>query len=264
MIGRMKGIMTLACFLGAGFLVATLLTVQPSFAAALSPDDCIKCHDQAPMDIDTDGRRHKTDITCVDCHEGHPPRDLDIIPPCSNCHADTPHFELEGCMTCHNNPHTPLTISLTDNLTDPCLTCHTEQMAQLQQNQSAHTQVACSKCHREKHGFIPECSHCHSPHTEEMTNQDCLTCHMPHMPLAVTYPEDTPSKSCAACHDEAYELLIASQYKHKELLCATCHKEKHMTIPKCSDCHGSPHPAAMMTKFPNCGDCHGLAHDLNK
>ena len=45
--------------------------------------------------------------------------------------------------------------------------------------------------------------------------------------------------------------------------CAFCHKEKHKTVPKCQDCHGTPHPAGMMAKFGKCGDCHGIAHDIN-
>ena len=34
-------------------------------------------------------------------------------------------------------------------------------------------------------------------------------------------------------------------------------------VPKCQDCHSSPHPAGIMSKFPKCGDCHKIAHDLN-
>jgi hypothetical protein len=34
-------------------------------------------------------------------------------------------------------------------------------------------------------------------------------------------------------------------------------------VPKCQDCHGSPHPAGIMAKFPKCGECHNIAHDLN-
>ncbi|MBU0728215.1 MAG: cytochrome C [Proteobacteria bacterium] len=243
----------------------SLALAQNVSAAVLTADDCVKCHDAAPSDINSDGRKHKTEVSCVDCHEGgHPPKVTDIIPACSKCHEGTPHFDLTGCLGCHSNPHTPLLISLTDDMTDPCLTCHTEQMGQLQQYPSAHLEVACSKCHREKHGFIPECLHCHSGHTAKQTNTDCLSCHKPHMPLAVTYADDVASENCAGCHGDAYNLLVASEYKHSKLLCATCHKTKHKTIPACQDCHGMPHPAKMMEKFPKCGDCHGIAHDLNK
>jgi hypothetical protein len=44
---------------------------------------------------------------------------------------------------------------------------------------------------------------------------------------------------------------------------ASCHQEKHKMVPKCQDCHGEKHPAAIMAKFPKCGDCHNIAHDLN-
>jgi bacterioferritin-associated ferredoxin len=83
------------------------------------------------------------------------------------------------------------------------------------------------------------------------------------MPKVVTYSSDIPSKDCGACHKQAFDLLTASKSKHKTFSCAFCHQEKHKTVPKCQDCHGTPHPAGMMSKYPKCGDCHNTAHDLN-
>jgi hypothetical protein len=79
----------------------------------------------------------------------------------------------------------------------------------------------------------------------------------------VTYAADIPSKFCGACHVKPFELLSASKVKHQTLACAFCHPAKHKMMPKCQNCHGSPHPAGIMTKFPKCGDCHNIAHDLN-
>jgi hypothetical protein len=228
----------------------------------LTPDLCIMCHKQTPIDIASAGGKHKTKVTCLDCHEGHRPLVLDNIPQCSNCHEGSPHFELQQCMGCHANPHTPLNITLADNLTDPCLTCHTEQIGQLKEHPSRHTDLACTNCHSDKHGRIPNCMECHTPHGPEMVMNDCITCHRVHMPLAVMYPEDTPSKSCAACHEELYNELVASSAKHNQLQCAKCHQAKHKMIPKCQDCHGSPHPSALMVKFASCSDCHGSPHNL--
>lgn len=229
----------------------------------LTADDCAKCHDAAPKAIEENGMAHKTSVTCTDCHVGHPPKDLDIIPQCSMCHSGESHFELEGCLNCHTNPHTPLEITLGDEVTDPCLTCHTDQIEQLRNNPSMHTEQFCTTCHT-VHGEIPDCTTCHDPHSAQMVQSDCVTCHQAHMPLQVTYPDDIDSKMCAACHDVAYNLLISNPAKHSELACAYCHKEKHKMIPKCQDCHGVPHPDAMMQKFTTCGECHNIAHDLNK
>ena len=96
-----------------------------------------------------------------------------------------------------------------------------------------------------------------------MTPADCKQCHKPHMPKAVTYAGTISNKACAACHQKAFTLLTASKAKLGKLACAFCHKEKHKTVPKCQDCHGTPHPAGMMAKFGKCGDCHGIAHDIN-
>jgi hypothetical protein len=264
-----KNLFVFACLLGGCLFIpmaasAATAPATTTAKAVLSQEDCIKCHDQAPQDIASNGAAHKTQITCVDCHAGHPPKVKQIIPQCSQCHSGTDHFKLADCLSCHKNPHTPLVISLADNLTEPCLTCHTDQMAQLQQKKSKHTDLACSSCHKEKHKFIPNCAECHSPHVPGQTQADCLTCHKPHMPLEVTYPDSTPSSACAACHDVAYKELAASPFKHSKLQCATCHKAKHKMIPECQGCHGaSPHPAPMHAKFPNCGQCHGTAHNLN-
>jgi len=260
-----KSLPKLAGLICACLFVAVTFFTGNVMAEGLLPTDCVKCHDQQPKDIDSNGSAHKTEITCLDCHEAHRPSSQNNIPQCSNCHEGTAHFELQGCLGCHKNPHTPLVISIADEVTKPCLTCHTDQMEQLQQHKSAHTEQACSTCHSDHHPNVPNCLDCHSPHKEGMDMPVCLSCHQAHMPLEVTYTADTPSEYCAACHEGVYDTLKASQFKHSQFACAKCHPDKHKTVPRCQDCHGeTPHPAAMHEKFPQCGLCHGIAHDLNK
>jgi hypothetical protein len=238
----------------------------PAKATAQGPkllnDDCAKCHAKAPADIAANGAKHKTVIGCQDCHNGHPPTVKNIIPKCSQCHDGKPHYKLANCAGCHSNPHSPLIIKMGRNVTDPCLTCHTQQIVKLRENKSKHTALACSFCH-DTHGKIPACTQCHKPHTKEQVNADCKKCHQAHMPTAVTYSNQTPSKDCGACHKAALQLLSASPFKHKNLSCVACHQAKHKMIPQCQSCHGTPHPATMLSKFPKCGYCHGIAHDLN-
>ena len=232
--------------------------------AVLSSDDCIKCHSTAPQTIAEKGGKHKTEVSCTDCHQGHPPAVTDIIPQCSMCHEGESHFNLENCLSCHTDPHAPLDIHLAEGITAACLTCHTDQNDQLQKYPSKHTELSCTSCHDETHGRIPDCMQCHEPHAQGQVMADCLSCHKVHMPTEVSYSEDIDSRHCAACHEEAYDLLINSKVKHAELACATCHQDYHKMIPKCQDCHGVPHPAGLMAKFPTCGSCHGIAHNLNK
>ncbi len=230
---------------------------------ALANSDCVKCHDSEPADIDALGAKHKTAVTCQDCHIGHPPKVDNNIPECSMCHEGTAHYGLANCTSCHN-PHKPLEVALKGELTAPCLTCHDSQKAQLDANPSMHTALACNFCHAERHGVIPECVKCHEPHSAQMTQADCGTCHKAHMPAAVTYPDSTANIQCAACHQSAYDLLSASAFKHKDVACVSCHAEKHKTVPACTDCHGAPHAEGIHKKFPTCGACHNIAHDLNK
>ena len=217
---------------------------------------------QGTADIAAAGSKHKTEIGCQDCHNGHPPTTRKIIPLCSQCHEGKPHYKLAACIGCHSNPHTPLNIKFGNNVTDACLTCHTGQIVKLRDNKSKHTALFCSTCHN-THGKIPDCTQCHKPHFAEQTKADCKKCHQAHMPKNVAYSDKTPSKDCAACHKKAYELLTASTFKHRSLSCVACHQAKHKMVPQCQSCHGTPHPASMLAQFPKCGFCHSIAHDLN-
>ncbi len=253
-------------FLAVGIL-ALLVASGAAFAAdakaapSLSNDDCAKCHNAPPADLSANGGKHK-EVGCTGCHIGHPPTVKKPIPVCSDCHGGKSHFELKGCLGCHRNPHTPLKITFTNNITDACLTCHDKQIAQLKKYPSKHTNLNCSMCH-DVHRKIPQCTQCHKPHSADITAADCTKCHKPHMPTQVTYAADVPSKFCGACHANVLKTLTSGKVKHASFACAFCHQEKHKTVPKCQDCHGVPHPAGIMAKFPVCGECHKIAHDLN-
>lgn len=255
-----SGSLVVALFLVTLFLVSSS-AAQAQPQPALSNDDCAKCHTAPPADLAAAGKKHK-DVGCTGCHVGHPPTVKKPIPQCNQCHMGKPHFELKGCLGCHKNPHTPLNITFTADITDACLTCHTQQIEQLRKFKSKHSALNCSKCH-DVHRKIPQCTQCHKPHSSEMAAADCKKCHKPHMPTMVAYAADTPSKDCGACHSRVLNLLSASKVKHKTFACAFCHQEKHKMVPKCQDCHGTPHPAGIMAKFPRCGECHNIAHDLN-
>ena len=235
---------------------------KPAPGPALTNQDCSKCHAGPPADIAAAGAKHKN-VACIDCHTGHRPASKNNIPACSMCHSGKPHYQLANCAGCHKNPHRPLEINFGNKVTDPCLTCHTEQIKQLKANPSKHTALFCSTCHT-VHGKIPACTQCHKPHHPQQTAGECKKCHKAHMPKAVTYASDLPNKDCMGCHQKAYDLLAASPTKHKTVSCVSCHKAKHKMIPKCQDCHGTPHPQSMMSKFTKCGDCHSIAHDLNR
>lgn len=230
-------------------------------SSTLSMQDCKKCHSEIVGQIERLGKAHRDKISCTDCHNGHPPAQRDVIPLCSKCHQDSPHFNLTGCLDCHTNPHTPLEIALTRTITVQCTTCHFTQIKELQDNYSIHTTLDCTACHT-SHGLLPECFACHGPHLVGMTNKDCHACHKPHMPLVVSYGPDIPTEFCGSCHTQTYEILGNSHAKHRLVSCAQCHEAKHKMIPKCQKCHQLPHDESIHAKFPECGSCHGIAHDL--
>jgi predicted CXXCH cytochrome family protein len=261
LLSQMKGLILSATLVG--MMSALAFGAEPvSNKPELTNADCIKCHSAASADVAANGAAHKANVTCQDCHVGHPPTVKKIIPQCSQCHSGKPHYNLSGCMRCHNNPHTPKIIKLANNITEECLSCHTQQIVKLKQVKSKHTNLACSFCHN-IHGKIPQCTQCHKPHSPDMTAAECKRCHQAHMPTAVTYNSETPNKMCASCHKKAFDLLAASDSKHKDVKCVICHKDKHKTVPTCQSCHGTPHPAGMLARFTKCGECHSIAHSLN-
>jgi predicted CXXCH cytochrome family protein len=244
--------------------IGTAAAADPAqVTATLTSNDCVKCHEKPPKDIAANGGKHKTDVTCQECHVGHPPKVKKPIPLCSQCHEGKPHYKLQGCLGCHSNPHTPKFIKFGNNVTDPCLTCHSPQIEKLRTFKSKHSALACSFCHN-VHGRIPDCTQCHKSHSAEMVQKDCKVCHQAHMPKDVAYKADTPNKFCAACHGKASTLLASSPAKHSKLACVYCHQAKHKMVPQCTQCHVKPHPAAILAKFPKCSECHSVAHDLNR
>lgn len=168
---------------GLSFGIVALLCVSGQAKVEdkeLTVDVCIMCHKAPPRDIDAKGGKHKTEVTCLDCHEGHPPAVRDNIPQCGKCHEGKEHYELEGCLGCHANPHTPLEITLAAGLTEPCLTCHKKQIETLINFPTKHSAMACTYCHKEKHKVIPKCHDCHGvPHPLSMISKfpECTMCH---------------------------------------------------------------------------------------
>jgi hypothetical protein len=246
-------------------IVMTLfaLPVAAEESATLSPSDCVKCHKKEPATVSASGGLHRTAVTCLDCHEEHPPWGEDVIPQCSKCHEGKSHYELENCLACHSDPHQPLNLNLADDVTGPCLTCHEQQGQEFNDYASAHAEQSCTFCHN-AHGQIPECFECHEPHAQGQTMNDCLACHPVHHPLQISYALTTPRAFCVPCHDGIGELMSQTTTKHQTFTCAFCHRGTHPSVPQCQTCHGEPHSAVMHKKMPNCIDCHIDPHNLQK
>jgi len=253
-------------FFACSFLLMLLATAVYALPKPLVIDDCQKCHDEIVAEVSARGAKHSTEIGCLDCHVDHPPKGIETIPACLNCHdpADQSHYNVADCLGCHN-PHHPLEINLAEipNVKPVCVSCHSGEGSQLTDYPSKHSELDCKECHQQ-HGQFSPCMECHDPHTEEMTYQDCLLCHKPHMPTVVKYPETTPTAFCSACHAKEKELLDATPTMHKDLSCAFCHKMQHRVIPMCTTCHGIPHSSILHEKFPDCLKCHIDAHGLEK
>jgi hypothetical protein len=255
----------LLCFLGFAMLMllktGALAEVQP---VPLSEEDCSKCHEDAVKDLNEHGGLHG-DISCLDCHEEHPPLGKNTVAECGLCHdsAESEHYAVQNCKACHP-PHRPkeMDFSKIDLVKPACLSCHPEPGKQMETHPSAHAEFDCKECHSE-HRKATACLDCHDAHAEDMTDKNCQNCHKPHGPKEVTYGDDIPSRFCSCCHEEIGKALSQSKMAHRELSCVECHQSEHTAISQCDACHDEkPHGTYMHEKYPNCLDCHKDAHAL--
>jgi len=226
---------------------------------------CGACHANEVDLLAKQGSAHKTDISCSDCHQKHPPATTQVIPACADCHAadDNPHFAVKDCSKCHN-PHAPLNIDLSSaSPTKPvCLTCHTAPVKQMKKYPSAHADMDCTECH-EQHGEHSECLSCHSGHSDTMTYADCLRCHLPHQPTHLQFGSaGVKSQLCGSCHTGQLKKITNNSSQHAKLQCVYCHKRTHKVILTCDNCHGQPHDSSIHQQFKKCAKCHKGPHNL--
>ncbi|BCR03990.1 c-type cytochrome [Desulfuromonas versatilis] len=257
------------CGILIGVLCATLaggLTTraacQPAPAApGLSIQDCGKCHEDQGRELQEAGEGHLTEVTCLDCHHGHPPQDMEVISPCSDCHQGRPHFKPGGpCLACHRNPHRPRELTLARSALAACLDCHPGVGEEFASAPSIHARFTCLACH-EKHGEAFPCLECHTPHAGgDPARQNCQECHPPHRPLAVEPDDTADAGACLGCHQEAGQSLQAAGGPHLAVGCLGCHSGPHPSVPDCRLCHHAPHPEPMLVRRPDCRICHDPVH----
>ena len=257
---------------GAVVLLGSIQNATAAFSSSntvLTKEDCIKCHSVIVKQLQDEGNKHKSEVACMECHDGtHPPgtKEGALIPQCAQCHdnPETAHFTLTNCTTCHRNPHQPLNIVLEgEGHKAACNTCHPDQVKEIDSFQTAHTGFSCSFCH-EKHRYRPDCLTCHEVHSEGQKFEDCIKCHQAHQPLTLAYDSSILNSDCGACHSDIRETLEAGSSKHSKFPCVLCHANKHAVVPDCQQCHEAPHSSSMLSKFESCNECHQSAHDILK
>lgn len=226
---------------------------------------CRACHSETVDMVINQGASHATELSCIECHQSHPPQTESVIPACAECHQadDSDHFKLDDCASCHN-PHAPLDIDLSavSPIKPVCVSCHAKPGKQLDQHPSAHTEMDCNECHQQ-HGEALECLECHSGHSDDMSYNDCLNCHQPHQPLQLQFGNSgVKQQLCGSCHRVQLTQLSNNTSLHAGLECIVCHKRTHKVILTCDNCHGEPHDSSIHQQFTNCSKCHKGPHNL--
>ena len=77
---------------------------QQQSKSSLSSGDCVKCHETQTADIEMNATKHKTSVTCQDCHPGHRPASKNNIPSCNQCHQGKRHYEEKNCLVMSPEP----------------------------------------------------------------------------------------------------------------------------------------------------------------
>ncbi len=155
--------------------------LQINYESDVPQKYCAPCHKNPSHErvlkvLQEADSKHNTEVTCATCHDEH-----GKIPVCFKCHE--PHRDgqkASDCLTCHSNPHRPLTITYTENEPqESCAPCHGDVYETLQKSNTRHTKQTCAKCHPH-HGEIPKCQRCHGkPHGDAIINKfgSCGACH---------------------------------------------------------------------------------------
>lgn len=162
--------------------------------AALTLEDCQKCHAHEYQQITLKGMGHKEKVTCLECHKGHRPQTANNIPGCRDCHEKPPHENMIDCASCHKRKenckachqvHQPLARTDGGTALLHCKICHPGIPELLRSSTSKHRGLSCAFCHKE-HRDIQRCRSCHG---------------LPH-------PEGTHTMfpKCAECHNIAHDL----------------------------------------------------------
>jgi hypothetical protein len=209
------------------------------------------------------GGRHKSAVTCIDCHCEHLPDGTDLIAPCSRCHSGTPHLDLQNCQECHRRAHSPMfSLQFPGNARTECMTCHKKQGKEVTEYPSRHSQLACVSCHP-SHDKVPNCLDCHASHITGQAMTDCRLCHPTHHPRQIDLPSYASISFCKPCHTDIINNLLRTPLRHGTLRCTSCHKGMHPPKPiQCQNCHGLPHGMDLLKKHKSCLSCHGDPHLL--
>lgn len=233
----------------------------------LTDVECAQCHVPVYTTLKEDGGAHQ--MGCRDCHATFHnfARSLtweERVPACDDCHG-APHGEespMQECLTCHVNAHAPIASIDTADIEPYCNQCHVAQAEELA-NPSPHADMGCSGCHYGEHGYVPDCTECHSePHNPFETNAACTSCHPVHDVSRLDYGTHIDNTACSYCHSTQFNALVKGHLAHSMLNCTFCHANEHGNIPTCQECHDTPHTQDMLEEFDGCADCHGNAHAL--
>jgi predicted CXXCH cytochrome family protein len=233
----------------------------------LTDTECAQCHVPVYEALKDEGGAHQ--MGCRDCHDTFHnfSRSLsweERVPACTSCHG-TPHGEhepMQDCLECHANAHAPVASIETADIQPYCNQCHASQAEEIS-NPSAHADMGCSGCHYGDHGYVPDCTECHSePHNPFESNTACTSCHPVHDVSRLDYGPHVENSGCSHCHSSPAKALDQGHLAHSALNCTFCHAKEHGNIPTCQECHDTPHTQEMLEEFDGCADCHGGAHAL--
>ncbi len=139
---------------------------------------CNQCHPDQKQEL-TKFKSAHTEVACSECHHTR----HGYLPKCTECH-DTPHTpytDNKGCQACHP-VHSPLEINYPKTTRNQvCAGCHEVVTRKLIDSHRKHSKLQCVFCHADRHGYVPQCTKCHSqPHSKAMLDRfkhDCKACH---------------------------------------------------------------------------------------
>jgi hypothetical protein len=263
--GKHSEVRCAACHVG-GVFGDTPATCQycheePSVHQGIFGIDCQACHtpaDWSPAFMDGQTFDHAAAGFSLIHHQQYP--DGSALT-CSDCHSNTiTSFEMNTCITCHNDLDADFMQQHRDDFGDACLDCHdgTGEMSNFDHAQffaldGAHGAVGCRECHTNAaFSDVPaNCLGCH-PEPEVhlgLFGTSCENCHTtaawsPAQLQDHTFPLDHGESGvveCQVCHPAAYTTYTCyGCHEHTESNIISEHNEENISparLTDCTECH---------------------------
>lgn len=231
------------------FALITIIAAEYSGSKAKSTDDCLSCHEDKDLVMDSDDSKKSLFVNpelykksahsiaeCTDCHLNYKAEEIPHsadkkVENCRTCHEDSKGLEKSvhaksQCIDCHSVHDTKKVSELKQDGDANCMSCHKKkEIAKFSSTIHGKKGVKCNDCHGEGHNVknisrnqvTDMCGKCHND--SKMNFKGSI-----HHTVFKSGGKNTPV--CTDCH--GVHTTISSKHSIQSEACLNCHLDEKM------------------------------------